>query len=72
MNLAIGLSDQELSELQIVTNSDSATEAVTRAAREFLRTAGLKQLKSVSGKVEFDLDWHAVEQLELGEAEFPG
>ena len=46
-------------------------KCVTKAAREFLRISELKPLKSVSGKVDFDLDWEELESLELGEVGFP-
>ena len=41
------------------------------AAREFLRVSQLRELKAVSGKVEFDPNWERLESLELGEMGFP-
>ncbi len=54
-----------------ITRLEDEAEAVTKAAREFLRISKLKQLNSVSGKVDGDLDWEELESLELGEVGFP-
>lgn len=71
MVVPVNLSDEEISQIKRLTRLDDETEAVTRAAREFLRISQLKQLKSVSGKIDFDLDWQELESLELGEVGFP-
>ena len=71
MTVAVNLSDEEVSQIKRITRLEDEAEAVTKAAREFLRISKLKQLKSVSGKVDFDLDWEELESLELGEVGFP-
>ena len=71
MVVAVNLSDEEVSQIKRITRLEDEAEAVTKAAREFLRISKLKQLKSVSGKVDFDLDWEELESLELGEVGFP-
>jgi hypothetical protein len=67
MVLRIELSDDELALIKQATNQNDAAAAVVEAAREFLRISQLKQLKSVSGKVDFNLDWQALESFEMGE-----
>jgi hypothetical protein len=67
----IGLTPQEIATLKQVTKIQDDAEAVTKAAREFLRLTHLRQLKSASGKVEFETNWQELEALELGETECP-
>ncbi len=71
MNLNINLSAHEIAALKQLTKLEDEAEAVVRAAREFLRISWLRQLKSVSGKVEFEANWQGLEALELGEYAFP-
>jgi hypothetical protein len=68
MGLEIGLTPQEMDTLKEVTRSHDASEAVTKAARGYLRLLHLQELKSATGKVEFDLNWQQLEARELGEA----
>lgn len=51
------LSSEELAQIKQITQLDSDSEAVSRAAREFLRLFRLRQLKSVSGQVEYEENW---------------
>jgi hypothetical protein len=67
MVVQIELTENELALIKQATNQSDATAAVTEAAKEFLRITELKKLKSVSGKVAFNLDWQDLESLELGE-----
>ncbi len=62
---------QELAALEQITWLDNEAEAVLKAAREFLRISRLRELKAVSGKVEFEAGWEELEELELGEVGFP-
>jgi hypothetical protein len=71
MVVTVRMSDEELAEIKRITRLHDEAEAVTRAAREFLRVNQLKQLKAVSGKADFSLDWEGLEALELGEVNFP-
>lgn len=71
MSINIELSAQELAALKQLTKLQDDAEAVTMAAREFLRLSRLRELKAVSGKVEFDSNWQELEALELNEADFP-
>lgn len=47
------------------------TAAVTKAVREYLRLTRLRELKAVSGKVDFADESPQLESLELGEIDFP-
>jgi len=71
VSINIELPDQELAAIKQITKLDDDAEAVVRAAREFLRLSRLRELKGVSGKVDFDADWQKLEELELGESGFP-
>lgn len=71
MSIIIDLPAQELAALKQLTKLDDDAEAVVRAAREFLRLSRLRELKSVSGKVELEDNWRELERLELAEPDFP-
>lgn len=67
MVVSIDFSEDELLQIQRATGDSDPAAAVASAAREFVRVSLLKQLKTVSGKVEFDLDWRELDEAELGE-----
>jgi hypothetical protein len=71
MTINIELPAQEIAALKQITKLDNDAEAVIKAAREFLRLSRLRELKAVSGKVDFDTNWQHLEDLELGESGFP-
>ncbi len=71
MSITVELTPQEIAALKQATKRDNDADAVTQAAREFLRLSRLRELKAVSGKVEFDENWRQLEQLELDESGFP-
>jgi hypothetical protein len=71
VSVTIDLTSQEIAQLKQLTQQSGDTEAVNHAVREFLRIAHLRQLKSVSGKVEFDDPSTQLELLELEESPFP-
>jgi hypothetical protein len=71
MTINIDLPAQELAALKQATKANDDAAAVVQAAREFLRISRLRELKSVSGKVDFDENWQTYEELELGESSFP-
>lgn len=71
MSISIEMSAQEIAALKDITKLENDAEAVTRAAREFLRISRLRELKAVSGKVDFESNWQELEELELGETNFP-
>ncbi len=71
MSINIELSAQEIAALKQVTKLEDDAEAVTKAAREFLRLSRLRELKAISGKVEFESNWKELEEFELRESDFP-
>jgi len=71
MGITVTLTSEELAQIKRITQTESDSEAVSRAAREFLRHAQLRQLKSVSGHVEYEDNWQSLESLEIGETDFP-
>lgn len=71
MGMNIELTAQEIAALKQATQIENDAEAVTRAAREFLRLRRLRELKAVSGKVEFEANWRELEELEQMETDFP-
>lgn len=71
MSITIDLTVQEIAALKQLTHLEDDAEAVAQAAREFLRLRGLRELKAVSGKAEWEANWQELERLELGEGSFP-
>jgi len=71
MNLGINLSSDEIEQLRLVTSVTNDAEAVTKAAREYLRLIRLRELKAVSGKVDYDDNWESLESLEVEKTTFP-
>jgi hypothetical protein len=71
MSITIEMTAQELAALKQVTKRDNEADAVLQAAREYLRLSRLRELKAVSGKVEWETNWQQFEALELDESGFP-
>lgn len=71
MSITIDLTAQEVAALKQLTKLQDDAEAVAKAAREFLRLNRLRELKTISGKVDFEENWQELEQMELGEVDFP-
>ena len=53
MSVTVNLSAEEVAQIKRATEVDDEKEAVTKAVREFLRVAGLRELKAASGKVDY-------------------
>ena len=53
MSVTVELSADEVAQIKHFTQTESDAAAVTKAAREFLRTRKLRQLKAASGKVDY-------------------
>jgi hypothetical protein len=66
MSLTIEMTAQEIALLKQITRLENDAEAVTKAAREFLRLSRLRELKAISGKVDFENNWQELEERELG------
>jgi Arc/MetJ family transcription regulator len=53
MSVTVNLSADEVAQIKRATEVEDEKEAVGKALREFLRVAGLRELKAVSGKVDY-------------------
>jgi hypothetical protein len=71
MSITIEISAQEIAALKQLTRLDNDAEAIIQAAREFLRFSRLRELKAVSGKIQFEANWQELEELELKESALP-
>jgi len=71
MSITIEMSAQEIAALKQLTRLGNDAEAIIRAAREFLRLSRLRELKAVSGKVQFESNWQELEELEFQESALP-
>ena len=71
MSITIDMPAQEIAAIKELTRLENDAEAVIKAAREFLRLSRLRELKAISGKVEFEANWQELEERELGECDFP-
>ncbi len=71
MSITIELDENELAQIKRLTRQEKDSDAVISATREFLRLAYLKQLKAVSGQVDFEDQSGSLEELELQEMQFP-
>jgi hypothetical protein len=59
----IELTAREIAELKQLTGIEDGAEAVSRGVREFLRLSRLRDLKAVSGKVEYEADWQKLDDI---------
>ena len=71
MSIDIPLTPQEVVALKRITKTQDDAQAITQAVREFLRLVHLRELKTASGRVEFETNWQQLEALELDEVELP-
>lgn len=71
MSLTVDLTSDEVAQLRQITCVEDDAAAVTKAAREYLRLSRLRELKAVSGKVDYEDPSEQLESLELGETGFP-
>jgi hypothetical protein len=71
MSITIDLTHQEIVQLKQITQHTGDTEAVSQAVRDFLRQSRLRELKSVSGKLDFADPSATPESLEIADSPFP-
>ena len=71
MSITIDLTSQEIAQIKQITQLPVDSEAVSQAVREFLRLTRLRELKSASGKFEFEDRSSALETLEFDELNLP-
>lgn len=65
MSTTIDLTDHELAELRAYTKETDDAAAIRSAMNEYLRLARRLQLKALSGQVEMEENWQALEATEL-------
>jgi Arc/MetJ family transcription regulator len=69
MSVTVDLSADEVAQIKRATGVDDEKEAVTKAVREFLRVASLRELKTASGKMDYVGVGEEMEALELREGQ---
>jgi hypothetical protein len=70
MNMVLDLTERELTELRERTNTIDSGDAVSRAAREFLRTCRLRELTAMAGRLDYDEQtWRELDASELSQPE---
>jgi hypothetical protein len=67
MSVIVELNADEIAQIKHFTELNDESDAVTKAAREFLRVSRLRELKAASGKVDYQDVGEAMEALELRE-----
>ena len=68
MNLALNLTEQELSEIRLRTDASDDAEAICRAAREYLRVCKSRELTAMAADLDYDENaWRELDAAELGE-----
>ncbi len=67
MSVIVNLSAEEVAQIKRFTDLENEGEAVTKAAREFLRVIQLRELKAASGNVDYQELGQEMEALELRE-----
>jgi hypothetical protein len=71
MSLTVDLTSDEVDQIKQITRVEDDAAAVTKAAREYLRLSRLRELKMISGKVDYEDNSEQLESLELSEIGFP-
>ena len=67
MSVTVNLSPDEVVQIKRFTDTQNESDAVAKAAREFLRVVKLRELKASSGNVDYQDAGEAMETLELRE-----
>jgi Asp-tRNA(Asn)/Glu-tRNA(Gln) amidotransferase C subunit len=67
MSVTVNLSSDEVAQIKRFTDLENEDEAVAKAVREFLRVIQLRELKAVSGNVDYEDVGSHMEALELRE-----
>ena len=69
MTATVNLSAEEIAEIQSLTNQNDVSEAIRTAMVEYVRYARRQELKTLSGRVEMQDNWRALEEAELRAAD---
>ena len=65
MRTTLDLNEELINELLKVTEAKTKTEAIHLAISELIRRRKLEKLKSLSGKIQIDLDRKTMKKVEL-------
>jgi hypothetical protein len=65
MRATLNLPDPLIDDLLMVTGEKKKTRAICLAIEEYIRRRRKEKLLSLSGKIDIDLDWKKLEELEL-------
>ncbi len=69
MTATIDLTAEEITEIQALTKQADVGEAIRTAMVEYVRYARRQELKTLSGRVEMQDNWRALEEAELRAAD---
>lgn len=68
MNLILNLTQQEVAEIRERTDASDDAEAVSRAAREYLRTCRSRELTAMAAALDYDENaWRELDNAELSQ-----
>jgi len=65
MRATLNIPDSLIKDLLRVTGERKKTKAICIALDDYIRSRRKEKLLALSGKVEFDLDWQKMEEMEL-------
>jgi hypothetical protein len=65
MRATLKIPDSLIKDLLRVTGERKKTKAICIALNDYIRSRRKEKLLALSGKVEFDLDWKKMEEIEL-------
>ena len=70
MNLVLNLTEQELRKLRQRTSASDDADAVSRAAREYLRACESRELTAMAANLDYDENaWRDLDKAELSQPE---
>jgi Arc/MetJ family transcription regulator len=65
MRFTVEIPDSLIKDLLKVTGERTKTRAICLAIKDYIRRKRKEKLLSLSGKINFDLDWQEMEEIEL-------
>jgi len=65
MRATLNLSDDLIQQLLQITGEKKKTKAICLAIEDYIRRKRREKLLSLSGKVQFELGWEKMEEIEL-------
>jgi len=65
MRATLDIPDSLIKNLLRVTGEKKKTKAICIAVDDYIRSRRKEKLLALSGKIEFDIDWQKMEEMEL-------